>query len=73
VVKLQALGHHIFSPTTAIIDYATDLEKLSAKGQYFVGAQMAVGLYGQLKLYQAFLSFVTIHVAYASTDITKII
>ena len=31
-------------PTTAIIDYATGLGKLSANGQFFVGDQVAVCL-----------------------------
>ena len=30
--------------TTVVIVYATGLEKLSAKGQFFVGAQMAISL-----------------------------
>ena len=42
-VKLQALVHNILPPTTAIIHYATGLEKLSANaGQFFVGAHVAV-------------------------------
>ena len=42
--KLQALVYDIFPPTTAVIDYAIGLEKLSANGQFFVGAQVAVSL-----------------------------
>ena len=34
----------ILPPTTAVIVYATGLEKLPAKGQFFVGAQIAVSL-----------------------------
>ena len=42
--KFQALVYDIFPPTTAIVNYATGLEKLTANGQFFVGAQMAVNL-----------------------------
>ena len=31
-------------PSTVITDYAIGLEKLSANGQFFAGAQMAVNL-----------------------------
>ena len=40
--KLQALVYDILPPTTAIVDYATGLEKLSANKQFFDDAQMAV-------------------------------
>ena len=43
-VKLQALVYDVLPPTSAIIDYAVGLEKLSANGQFFVGIQMAVSL-----------------------------
>ena len=43
-VKLQALVYGILPPTTAIIDQAIGLEKLSADEQFFVGVQMAVSL-----------------------------
>ena len=33
--------YNLLPPTTAIIDYAIGLEKLSANGQVFVGTQMA--------------------------------
>ena len=42
--KLQALVYDILLPINVIVDYATGLEKLSANGQFFVGAQMAAGL-----------------------------
>ena len=42
--KLQALVYHILPPTAALIGYAMGLEKLSANGQFFAGAQMAVSL-----------------------------
>ena len=34
--KLQALVYHTLPPTTAIIDYATGLEKLPATGQVYL-------------------------------------
>ena len=42
--KFQAVVNDTLPPTTAIIDYATSIVKLSANGQFFVGAQMAVSL-----------------------------
>ena len=42
--KLQALVYHILPPTTAIIDYAIGLGKLSANEQFFDDAQTAVSL-----------------------------
>ena len=49
--KLQALVYDILPPTSAIINYAMDLSKqiyikikLSADGQFFVGAPIAVRL-----------------------------
>ena len=40
--KLQALVDVILPPTTAVIDYALGLERLSANEEFFVEAQMAV-------------------------------
>ena len=42
--KLQALAYSILLPTTARIEYAIGLEKLSANGKFCIGAQMAVSL-----------------------------
>ena len=39
--KLQALVYNSLPPTTVITDYAIGLEKLSANGKVFEGAQMA--------------------------------
>ena len=41
---LQALVYDILPPTTATIDYAIGLEKMSANGQFFIGVQIAVSL-----------------------------
>ena len=48
------------------------LEKLSANGQFFVGAQMAVSLYQTTQIISG-VSLTTTHVAYASTNKTKIV
>ena len=44
--NLQALVYYILSLTTAVIGYATDLEKKkkSQLTEFFVGAQIAVNL-----------------------------
>jgi len=57
-------------PTTAILAYAIGLGKLSANGQFFVGAEISMQQTTQII---SGLSFTTGHVAYASTNKTKII
>ena len=52
--NLPTLVYRILPPTTAIVDYAMGLEKLSANEQFFDDAQTAV-CNRQLILYQAFL------------------
>ena len=42
--KLQAGVYDTLPPTTAVVDYATGLEKLSANEQVFDSAQTAVSL-----------------------------
>jgi len=69
---LQALVYDIFPPTTATTDYVIGLEKLSANEQFFVGAQMEVSL-EQITQIISGVSFITAHVAYASTNKTKIV
>ena len=44
VTELQALVYDIFPSTTAIVDYAIGLEKLSANEQVLDDAQTAVSL-----------------------------
>ena len=63
--KLQALFHDILSPTTAIIDYTIGLV-------VYAGAQMAISLQQTVQIISAF-SFITTHIAYASTSKTKIV
>ena len=60
-----------FTPTTAIIDYAMGLEKLSDNEQFFVGSQMAVSSQKTTQMIPG-VSFITTRVTYASTDISKI-
>ena len=68
-VKLQALVYDILPPTTAITDYAVGLRKLSPNEQVLLGAQMAVRLSQKL----LGVSFTTAHVAFSSTNKTKIV
>ena len=42
--KLQALVYNILPLTTAVFSYAIRSRKLSANGQFFVGAQTVVSL-----------------------------
>ena len=48
--KLQALVYDILPPTTAIVDYAIGLEKLSVNEQFFDDVQTAVSCNRQFKL-----------------------
>ena len=43
-IKLQALVYDILPSTTAVFSYAIGSRKLSANEQFFVGAQIVVGL-----------------------------
>ena len=64
-VKLQALPYNILPPTTALVDYAVGLEKLSANEQFFDDAQMAVSFVTDNSEY---IRHLTDHVAYTSSD-----
>ena len=67
--KLQALVYDILPSTTAVFSYAIGPRKLSANEQFFVGAQTVV-------CYKQIISdvcFITDHVAYASSNNTKIV
>ena len=70
--KLQALVHDIVPPTTATADYIVDLEKLSANEQFFDEAQTAVRLQQTTEIISD-VSFITDHIAYASTNKTKLV
>ena len=70
--KLQALVYDILPSTTAVFTYAIGSRKLSANEQFFVGTQTVASL---LQTTQIILDvcFITEHVAYASSDTTKIV
>ena len=69
--KIQILVYHTLPPTTATVDYVIGLEKLSVNGQFFDDAQMAASVNRQLKLCQIY--FMTVNVAYLSTNKTKLV
>ena len=64
--------YNILLPTSAIIDYAIGLEKLSANEQFFDDAQTAVCLLQTTQIISD-ISYITDHVAYARTNKTKIV
>ena len=58
--------------TTAVFSYAIGSRKLSANEQFFVGAQTEVILLQTTQIISQFC-FITAHVAYASSNKTKIV
>ena len=72
-LKLQAhkLQYDILPPTTATVDYAIGLEKLSANKQFLDDDKTAFVTDNSKNLLD--VSFITDHVAYASTNKTKIV
>ena len=71
--KLQALVYDILPSTTAVFSYAVGSTKLSANEQFFfVGAQTVVSLLQTTQIISA-VCFITDHVAYASSNKTKIV
>ena len=70
--KLQALVYHILPSTTAVFSFAIGSRKLSANEQFFVGAQTVVSLLQTTQIISD-VCFVTDHVAYASSNKTKIV
>ena len=71
--KLQALVYDILPSTTAVFSYAIGPRKLSANEQFFVsGAQTVVSLLQTTQIIPD-ISFLTDHVAYASSNKTKIV
>ena len=70
--KLQALVYDILPSTTAVFSYALGSWKLSANEQFFVGAQTEVILLQTTQIISD-VCFITDHVAYTSSDKTKII
>ena len=64
--------YDILPLTTAVFSYAIGSRKLSANEQFFVGAQTVVSLL-QTTHIMSDICFITDHVAYASSDKTKIV
>ena len=71
-VKLQALVYDILPSTTAVFSYAIGSRKLSANEQFSVGAQTVVSLLQTIQIISD-VCFMTDHVAYASSNETKIV
>ena len=72
MVKLQALVYDIRPSTTAVFSYAIGSRKLSASEQFFLGAQTVVSLLQTTQIISD-VCFITDHVAYASSNKTKIV
>ena len=70
--KLQALVYDIIPSTTAVFSYAIGSRKLPANEQFFVGAQTVVCLLQTTQI-KSDVCFITDHVAYASSNETKIV
>ena len=71
-VKLQALVYDILPSTTAVFSYAIGSRKLLANEQFFVGAQTEVILLQTTQVI-SHVCFITDHVAYTSSNKTKIV
>ena len=72
IPKLQALVYDILPSTTAVFSYAIGSRKLSANEQFFVGAQTVVSLLQTTQII-SHVCFITDHVAYASSNKTRIV
>ena len=70
--KLQTLVYDSLPSTTAVFSYAIGSGKLSANEQFFVGAQTVVGLLQTTQIISD-VCFITDHVAYVSSNKTKIV
>ena len=70
--KLQTLVDDILPSTTAVLSYAIGSRKLSANEQFFVGAQTVVRLLQTSQIISD-VCFITDHVAYTSSNKTKIV
>ena len=70
--KLQALVYDILPSITAVFSYTIGSRKLSATEQFFVGAQTVVSLLQTTQIISD-VSFITDHVAYASSNEIKIL
>ena len=69
---MSELVYDILPSATAVFSYARGSRKLSANEQFFVGAQTVVNLLQTTQIILD-LCFITDHVAYASSNKTKIV
>ena len=72
LIKLQALVYDILPSTTAVFSYAKGPRNLPANEQFFAGAQTVVSLLQTTPIISD-VYFITDHVAYASSNKTKIV
>ena len=72
VGKPQAPVYDILPSTTAIFSYTIGPRKLSANKQFFAGAQTVVSLLQTTQIISD-VCFITDHVAYTSSNKTKIV
>ena len=73
LIELQTLVYDILPSTTAVFSYAIGSRKLSANEQFFLfGAQTLVSLLQTTQII-SHVCFITDHVAYASSNKTKIV
>ena len=70
--KLQAMVYDILPSTTAVFSYAIGSRKLSANKPFFGGAQTVVSLLQTTQI-TSDVCFITDHVAYTSSNKTKIV
>ena len=70
--KLKALVYDILPSTTAVFNYVIGSRKLSANEQFFVSVQTEVRLFQTTEIISD-VCFITDHVAYASSNKTKIV
>ena len=70
--RLQALVHDILPSTTAVFSYIIGSRKLLANEQFFVGTQTALSVLQTTQIISD-VCFITDHVAYASSNLTKIV
>ena len=71
-VTLQALVYDILPSTVAVFSYAIGSRKLSANEQFFVGVQTVVSLLQTTQIISD-ICFITDHIAYDTSNTTKII
>ena len=71
-LKLQALVYNILPSTSALFSYALGSRKLSANEQFFCWCSNSISLLQTIQIISD-VCFITDHVAYASSNKTKIV